>query len=323
VKKVIYYIFLFVSTAAYAQKPLNKVDSVQLSNLRSPGRSLSIHQEKKRQWLIGGATVAGYGGSFIFLNEAWYKGYPRSGFHTFDDIGEWKQIDKTGHAWTAYNTSRVTTSLWEWAGVDHNTSVLLASSTSLLYMLSIEYLDGRSAEWGWSWPDAGADLIGTSLYAAQEWIWKEQKVNLKFSSHYKQYSPASLHQRADDLFGKSLPERLLKDYNAQTYWLSFNLRALGADKWPNWLNVAIGYGAEGMFGGYENIAYDKAGAVIFDRRDIKRYRQWYLSPDIDLTRIKTKSKFLRSAFSVLNILKIPAPAVEVANGKVKLHGLMF
>lgn len=281
-------------------------------------------KNNSRKWLIGTASVLGYGGSFIFLNEAWYKGYPRSSFHTFNDAGEWMQMDKIGHAWTAYHTSRVNTALWNWAGVSDRRSVLLGSGTSLLYMLSIEYLDGRSAEWGWSWPDAGADIFGASLFAVQQLTWQEQKISIKFSSHRKNYQPESLEQRANDLFGKSLQERLLKDYNAQTYWLSLNIRSiLKNSQLPSWLNIAVGYGADGMLGGYQNLAFDKDGNISFDRRDIKRLRQWYLAPDIDLTKIKTKSSFLRTVFSVVNVLKIPAPALELSNGKLKGHWVAF
>ena len=70
---------------------------------------------KTRKWLAGTATVAGYGGSFVLLNEAWYKDYPRSSFHTYNDAGEWKQMDKIGHGWTAYTLSRVSTNMWKWA----------------------------------------------------------------------------------------------------------------------------------------------------------------------------------------------------------------
>ena len=134
-----------------------------------------------RKWLIGGVTVAGYGGSFLFLSQAWYKDYPRTSFHTFNDDGEWLQMDKIGHAWTAYHTSRVTSNLWQWAGVSKNKAVLLGSGSGLLYLLSIEYLDGRSSQWGWSWGDVGADVFGAILYATQEWGWREQRIGLKFS----------------------------------------------------------------------------------------------------------------------------------------------
>lgn len=278
-----------------------------------------------RRWLIGGATLGGYGGSFIFLNNSWYKNYPHSSFHTFNDAGEWLQTDKAGHAWTAYHTSRFATNLWRWAGVGNNNALFYGTGSSLLYMLSIEYLDGRSAEWGWSWADAGADVFGAALYASQELRWKEQRIALKFSSHYKNYGEEDLKQRADNLFGKSFQSRLLKDYNAQTYWLSANVKAFFPNATlPAWLNVSVGYGANGMYGGYENVAYNKTtGGLMFDRRDIKRYRQFYLSPDVDLTRIKTKSRFLKSMFSALNVLKFPAPALEFAKGKFRLKAIAF
>jgi uncharacterized protein YfiM (DUF2279 family) len=317
VRKCFFLILIFLSDVAVAQ------DNVHVQTNKVFDSSLHV-KNNSRKWLIGTASVLGYGGSFIFLNEAWYKGYPRSSFHTFNDAGEWLQMDKIGHAWTAYHTSRVNAALWKWAGVSDDKSVLLGSGTSLLYMLSIEYLDGRSAEWGWSWPDAGADIFGAGLFASQQLAWKEQKISIKFSSHRRNYQPASLEQRANDLFGKSLQERFLKDYNAQTYWLSLNVKSVFKNsQLPAWLNIAVGYGADGMFGGYDNIAFDKDGNISFDRRDIKRYRQWYLAPDIDLTKIKTKSSFLRTVYSVVNVLKIPAPALELSNGKLKGHWVAF
>ncbi|MDQ6609512.1 MAG: YfiM family protein, partial [Bacteroidota bacterium] len=236
---------------------------------------------KQRQWAVGSLTVAGYGGSFLFLNQAWYKDFPHSSFHTFNDAGEWLQMDKIGHAWTAYHTSRLATNLWRWAGFNNNKALLIGTGSSLLYMISIEYLDGHSAEWGWSWGDAGADIFGAVLYAAEELGLKGQRISLKFSSHPKNYSEPDINKRADDLFGSSFQGRLLKDYNAQTYWLSANIKSFFTQTTlPAWLNISLGYGAEGMFGGYENFARSKTdGSVTFDRRDIKRYRQFYLAPD--------------------------------------------
>jgi uncharacterized protein YfiM (DUF2279 family) len=310
VRKNLFHIFLLCSFASSAQLPsLSIKDSA--AGTRSAGR----------KWLVGGGTAIIYGTSFAALNNAWYRGYPRSSFHSFNDAGEWNQMDKLGHSWTAYNLSRAGTALWKWAGVTNKNSILLGTGTSLAYMLSIEYLDGRSAEWGWSWADVGADVFGALLFAGQEGIWKQQKIQFKFSSHRDQYN-ASLNVRANDLFGKSLPERLLKDYNAQTYWLSLHVSSL-IETAPRWLNISFGYGAQNMYGGYENIAYDQNGDIIFERKDLKRYRQWYLSPDIDLTRIKTRSSLLRTLFFVLNAIKIPAPAIEFSNGKFKAHPLMF
>jgi uncharacterized protein YfiM (DUF2279 family) len=298
-------------------------DSQLVKALRSNIYASATHQYQARKWTVGAGTVVLYGTSFIYLNEAWYKGYPRSSFHTFNDAGEWMQMDKIGHAWSAYTTSRVTYALWRWAGMNQKKALLLGPGSSLLYVLSIEYLDGRSAEWGWSWADVVADFSGAILFASQELGWKQQKIQLKFSSHKKNYE-AAVSQRADGLFGKNFYERTLKDYNAQTYWLSFNINSFIKSKhFPSWLNISVGYGANGMFGGYDNIAYDNNGDIVFDRRDILRYRQVYLAPDIDLTKIKTNSKVLRTVFFTLNSLKFPTPALEFSNNKVQFHALVF
>src|SRR5689334_21997922 len=111
--------------------------------------SISSATSTTRRWIIGAGTAATYASTLIVLNEAWYKDYPKSSFHTFNDGGEWLQMDKIGHGWTAYNSSRLGYSLWRWSGVSPRAAVWLGTSSSLAYMLSIEYLDGRSAEWGW------------------------------------------------------------------------------------------------------------------------------------------------------------------------------
>lgn len=278
---------------------------------------------KSRQWIVGGASAAVFGGSFVFLNKAWYQGYSRTPFHFFNDVGEWLQMDKAGHAWTAYTSSRLLYGLWRWSGLKNEKAVWISALSSFSYMATIEYLDGLSAGWGWSWGDIAGNTLGASLFAVQQLKWKEQRVQLKFSVHVNQYDVA-LKPRANELFGTSLPSLLLKDYNAQTYWFSFNLKSfLPHSNFPAWLNVAAGYGAEGMWGGFDNTAYDKAGVKVFDRTDIQRRRKWYLSPDIDLTKIRTKSKVLRTAFFALNMVKVPLPTLEYSRGKWAVHAFSF
>ena len=77
-----------------------------------------------------------------------------------------------------------------------------------------------------------------------------------------------------------------------------------------------------MLGGFEN-KWEENGETV-DRSDIPRVRQFYLSADIDLTRIKTKSALLKTVFSLVNIIKVPAPALEVnTDGQVKFHPIYF
>ncbi len=54
------------------------------------------------------------------------------------------------------------------------------------------------------------------------------------------------------------------------------------------------------------------------------YRQFYVSLDLDLTKISTNSKFLQTVFSVVNFIKIPAPTLEInTKGQIKFHYLYF
>jgi hypothetical protein len=322
-----FWLCAFCICNSYAQDSIVRVkaieDTVNMTySLQGELRCL-IAPNKKRKYIVGGTSAALYGGSLISLNKAWYQNYPKAPFHTFDDSKEWLQVDKVGHAWTAYQTSRGTTAAWTWAGLPHKKAVLLGSATGFTYLTVIEILDAHSAEWGWSWADMGANLFGSALYAGQELHWKAQKIQFKFSAHHNNYEPLLQH-RADKLYGNTLPQRLLKDYNGQTYWLSFNVKGiLKVSQFPEWLNVAIGYGADGLWGGFENKGYDSEGNVIFNRTDISRHRQWYLSPDIDFTKIKTGSKPLKTLLFLLNAIKIPAPALEFSNGRFKGHIIQF
>ena len=89
------------------------------------------------------------------------------------------------------------------------------------------------------------------------------------------------------------------------------------------MSFSFGYGAEGMFGARSNIALDANGNVTFDRSDIKRYRQWYISPDVDFSKIRTNKKGLKILFFVLDAFKFPAPTLEYSNGSFKGHWIVF
>ncbi|HEX2628049.1 MAG TPA: hypothetical protein VHM26_03530, partial [Chitinophagaceae bacterium] len=131
-------------------------------------------------------------------------------------------------------------------------------------------------------------------------------------------------ERSNDLFGQSWAERMLKDYNAQTYWLSVNPWSFNKNgRFPKWLNIAVGYGATGMYGGFENTWVDDGGNTI-TRFDQTRKRQFYLSPDIDLTKFPVKKKFWRTVLSVANAFKFPAPALMLdSKGKFRAYAFYF
>jgi len=279
-------------------------------------------QYKNRLRIVTSIETLTYGGSLIGLNKIWYNGYPRSSFHFYNDAGEWLNMDKAGHSFTAYTLSRLSYASWQWAGVKDKKAILLAGFTGMGYQTIIETLDGFSSQWGWSWSDMASNTAGIGLWMGQELLWKKQKIKLKFSSHYNKYADPQLEVRNNQLFGSVWSERLVKDYNAQTYWLSANLHDFNENlPLPKWLSVAVGMGAENMFGGYGNSWPSPQGTIF--RNDIKRYRQWYLSLDVDFEKIPTHKKWVKSLFFVLNSIKFPAPTLVLANGKWSSQWLYY
>jgi uncharacterized protein YfiM (DUF2279 family) len=265
-----------------------------------------------------------YGGTMFGLYQAWYKNYPQSNFHVFNDWEEWQQMDKLGHVYSAYTMSKFGMELWMRNGMDREKSIWIGGITGAAYQTIIEFLDAYSAQWGWSWGDVGGNILGSALFTAQELTWKEQRIQLKMSFHKMEYSDPELNKRSDIIFGKTLAERALKDYNGQTYWLSANISSFFPNsKIPKWAMISIGTGANGMFGARSNLAKDNLGNIIFDRTNISRTRQWYLAPDVDLTKIKTKKKSIKALLFVLNSIKFPMPAIEFSEKKFKMRWVGF
>lgn len=267
--------------------------------------------------LIAG-TSALTAGSLIYLNKAWYSDYNTGQFHFFNDNGEWLQMDKVGHAFTTYQTSRLMMNAFENAGYSGTKKLLIGGGIGFAYMTAIEVFDGFSDGWGFSWGDELANLLGTSLAVSQEALWKEQRIQIKYS-----YANSGLAKYNPDLLGKTVYTRILKDYNAQTLWLSVNPSCFmkKGTRFPRWLNIAVGYSAYGMLGGYANTfaVQNEDGTVL----KFERERRLYLSLDLDLTRIRTKSRFLKGLFSVVNILKFPAPALGFSQGGLRFHYLYY
>lgn len=263
---------------------------------------------KKRLHTVLAAEAITVAGSLYLLNNLWYKDYPRSSFHFFNDNKEWQQMDKLGHATTSCTIGALGYYSLKWAGVEEKKAIWYGGGLGSVYLLTIELLDGLSSEWGFSPGDFTANTFGSVVFMSQQFAWHEQRIIFKWSYHgteYAKYRP--------DLLGSNLPEKMLKDYNGQTYWLSGNIASFMKKdtRFPKWLNIAVGYGAEGMTGGYENVLSHNGQPIP----EYNRYRQFYLSPDIDLTQIKTKSKFLKLLLYSLDFIKIPAPALEFSKEK--------
>jgi len=278
-------------------------------------QDMSIYPDtlnKKRLAIVYGTTGGLYLVSVTALYFAWYNGYAQTRFHIDDDWGEWMMKDKLGHMTTTYQIGNYGYWSLRWAGLNEKKAIWYGGTWGLIYMTTIEIFDGLSAEWGFSPSDMAFNTLGTALFIGQQLLWHDQRIRPKFSYHpteYAQYRP--------DLLGDNWAQRIIKDYNGQTNWLSVNIASfLKRDsRFPPWFNVAVGYGARGMIGAYANPPdYNGKPLPHYDR-----VAQFYLSVDVDWTKIKTHSKVLRFVFNALSFIKVPAPALEYNH----VDGLVF
>ncbi len=310
---------------------MSHIDTISLPQELTSVKFLSLEHapsfDKRRFWISAGTGFGLYAGVSYVLWNAWYKDFPLSGFHTFNDMKEWKGMDKGGHFNAAYMQSNFTFHGALWTGMDRRKAMWTGVGVATGIQGTIEIMDGFSKEWGFSIGDVGFNTLGAGLFAAQEMLWQEQRMLVKASSTKPDYATSpifsldgdhqtTLSDRANELYGSSPSEVFLKDYNALTIWASFNIKSFSKNKngsrFPAWFNLAFGIGAGNIYGGFSNEWTDENGAIFsLDRETYPRYRQFFLAPDIDLSRIPTRHRWLKLVFNFFNWIKIPSPAMEV------------
>jgi hypothetical protein len=252
-----------------------------------------------------------YTGMISGLRYLWYNDVPRVPFHFYNDNAGYLQIDKFGHAYGAYVESKI---CYEWlrkAGVSRNKALIYGGSMGVVLQTPIEIFDGLYQGWGFSWGDMIANASGSVLLIAQELLFDESKVDFKFSFSRSQYA-----EQSNGMLGDSYLDGIAYDYNGHSYWMSFS----PSSKIPQWINLSVGYSANGMFGEFEN--RNTWGGVLLPKAD--RTRQFLLSLDVDWTKIETTRPFLQKLFFAMNHIKLPFPALEYNSlGQWKLHALYF
>lgn len=283
--------------------------SINLFSQVKGDTTIDFNKRKKIVW-IGGSTA--YAATMTSLSLAWYGNSEQGSFRFFDDNSQWLQIDKVGHFYSAYHLSATSAKAFQWSGMSEKKAMLWGTLTGIALMTPIEILDGFSPEFGASWGDFISNTGGSLFLYGQYALWKEVRIHPKFS-----FQTTGFAAQRPDVLGSNFSEQLLKDYNGQTYWLSFDIDKFLPEKnrFPKWLNIAVGYGGENMI-----FAND------FENQEIglTPYRQYYLGLDFDLTTFYGKSKFWNSIIYVLNTIRLPAPTLEYnTQGKWRGHWIYF
>lgn len=288
--------------------PANCQDSVGLA----PSEGIN----KKKLFTAIALESAFYAGGMSYLRFIWYKDHNRAPFHFDNDNKAYLQCDKFGHVYGAYIESYIGYKLLRNAGVKKGPALLYGGTLGLILQTPIEVFDGMYDGWGFSWGDMIANTVGTCFVIGQELLFDDQLLKYKLSVGQ---SPFPLS--ASGYVVENPLARAFLDYNSQTYWLSVPLnKIIPVSKIPSWLDLSLGYGANGMFGKYENeTSYN--GIPI---PPTERYRQYLLSLDIDWTKIKTRSKFLKAVLNSMVFIKLPFPAIEFNSlGKIRGYWMYY
>lgn len=265
----------------------------------------TVNKKRLRTFVLASGTA--YGLTLAGLNELWYKDSEKEPFHFFNDNNEWKQVDKVGHFYSAFYFSYGTSKALSWCGLPQQKANLWGALTGFLVLVPIEILDGFSADYGASVGDLAADAAGAAFFLGQSALWHEIRIQPKFSFRRTSYAPLR-----PEVLGNGLATELFKDYNGQTYWLSFDMDKFL--RFPKWLNLTVGYGANEMV--YATDAENTAMGY-------HAYREYYLGLDFDLTAIKTKSRVLKKVFALVSIIKLPAPTIEFSSKGTRFHAFYF
>jgi hypothetical protein len=251
------------------------------------------------------AVIAVLYGLIVFaLGTAWYSGQMLEPFHFFNDLPEWKQLDKFAHLFWTFQVCALASRMFAWAGAEKPNT--LGSVTGFFIVSSIEIFDGFSIGYGASVYDLVANGLGATLFFVQTKFWNRIHLFAKFSFHSSAF--ATLRP---DLLGGTFLEQMLKDYNGQTFWYSWKPPLKW---WPDWLAVAIGVGAQGMVRG-RDFQSEELG--------FHPYRKFLLSLDLNPNALESKTKWKNWVIYPLRIFKFPFPTIELSERGIVFHWIYF
>ena len=277
--------------------------------------TLKLKKNKKFYTFLAAEGIVLTGG-ITYLSKQWYSDKKRVPFHFYNDLRGWNQVDKFGHFYASYIESDIGYSLMKKFNFSEKKALYLGGFQGLILETPIEIFDAYYDGWGFSLSDMVANAAGSLFFIFQQKIFKEQIIKPKLSFSRSKYARV-----ANGYLGKNnIVSEFLYDYNGYTFWFSISPRSIfPRSKIPKWFNVSFGYGSDGMIGEFKNLSSYKGVEIP----NFERFRQFYLSLDIDFSKIKTNSKFMKGVFTTLSYIKIPLPTLEISQKKIQCHFIYF
>ena len=110
-----------------------------------PSADTLTHHQKRNLIIATSVTSLGYAGSMYSLYKTWYKDQASGRFHFFNDLPEWRGMDKLGHFTTSWWISHALNETQKVINLPEKSSIIRSAATSLAFMTTIEIFDGFSS----------------------------------------------------------------------------------------------------------------------------------------------------------------------------------
>ena len=265
------------------------------------GQSDSLKVNKKRVFIVGSSLAVALGGSYLYVQNSWWS-EKQEPFH-FDDGADLTyalNVDKVGHFMGGLGAADVFSSSMKWAGMQEEQALWYGAAFGSGLQLAIEMKDAYAPYWGFSKWDLALGSAGSLFPVAQYYNDDLKAINFKFS-YYKQ---SDIYWELDRQRGKK-PNKYAwqDDYPNQTYWLSVDVNHFTETCcWPDWLNLAIGFGLDDTQ--YLNENNTKMGGN----------NEWYIALDYDIPKMlkKWNSPTGKKVKHWLNYIHLPAPTIRIS-----------
>jgi hypothetical protein len=250
-----------------------------------------------RLYILGGVSAGAFIYAYGIQNNMWWKG-EKSGFHTnwTEDWNSSLGADKVGHLYFGYSLANIYKHGFQWAGYSKEKSILYSGILTLSYQTFLEIRDGFSREYGFSWGDFGANLLGSMYPFLQSQYSFLETFNFKIS-----FQPSKRFKNNSNRY-------ILDDYESTYHWLSIDIDKffpVKADNFfTNFINFSIGHSVKGL------------------GPNGKREHEFFIGLDWDLEALPGKSPLLIFLKETLNLYHLPAPTIKIYPNVV-WYGIKF